>query len=224
MKTFPYLQDLCQMAAGHHILIITDWLKSSPGKATSHNAPGPGKYPLGRSETVMPSFYTQKRKLRQQVAIPSARPQLSGSCGDPKGSPDVRGSLQEPCTADSTCQTPGQLEFSPLYEEERKEALPLDSPFSGLHCGPNGDRASLPGRGLAGSHCRPACHGECAPAPGGYLSRHRVQRLPGPPQGRNPRPPPTPGVRTAGRAPEAQAASGILRNLQFSYRVRVTAR
>ncbi|CAI9154010.1 unnamed protein product [Rangifer tarandus platyrhynchus] len=39
----------------------------------------------------------------------------------------------------------GQMEFSPLYEEERKEALPLDSPFSGLHCGPKGDRASLRG-------------------------------------------------------------------------------
>ena len=163
----------------------------------------------------------KKRKLRQQVAIPAARPQLSGSCGDLKRSPDVRGSLQEPCTADSTCQTPGQMEFSPVYEEERKEALPLDSPFSGLHCGPQGDRASLRG---AASPARPACHRECAPAPGGYLSRHRVRRLPGPPQGRNPRPPPTPGVRTAGRAPEAQAASGMLRNLQFSYRVRVTAR
>lgn len=222
MKTFPTYKA-CQTAAGQHIVRITDSLKFSPGKVTSPNAPGPGRCPLGRSEAAMPPFYT-KRKLRQQVAIPAARPHLSGSCWDPKGSPDMRGSLQEPCTADSTCQTPGQIEFSSLYEEERKEALPLDSPFSGLYCGPKGDSASLPGRGLACSHCRPARHGERAPAPGGYLSRHRVRRLPGPPQGRNPRPPPTPGVRTAGGAPEAQAASGILRNLQFSYRVRVTAR
>lgn len=158
------------------------------------------------------------------MAIPAVRPQLSGSCRDPKGSPDTRGSLQEPCTADSTCQSPGQMEFSPLYEKERKKALPLDFPFSGLYSGPKGDRASLPGHCLACSHCRPARHGVRAPAPGGYLSRHRVRRFPGPPQRRKPKPPPTPGVRTAGGAPEAQAASGILRNLQFSYRVRVTAR
>lgn len=148
------------------------------------------------------------------MAIPAVRPQLSEAAGTPKEA-QILGSLQEPCTADSTCQTPGQMEFSPLYEKERKKALPLDFPFSGSTPVPRETvRVSWALPRLLALPPRPprsarSCPGRL-PVPSPRSAAPRTA------PGRKPRPPPTPGVRTAGGAPEAQAASGILRNLQFS--------
>lgn len=177
----------------------------------------------GRPEAASPPVYA-KRALRQQVVIPaSVSASATWSLAGPQRKPGRGGGVspQEPCTPDSVC-----AEGNPVPPSGKKERglSPPDSPLPGLDHGPRGDAAVLPGRGLACSHARPSRRGGRAPGPGGHLSRHRVQRLPGPPQEQNPRPPPTPGVRAAGLAPQARGTAGILRNLQFSYRVRVTAR
>lgn len=169
------------------------------------------------------------------MVIFTACPQRSGHLQDPKGSLDVE-SLKKPSIPDFPCQTPGLRGnlSPPIKKGEKWGSLPFGpSPFLPCPRSPSPRALSAPGK-----KCRPVPRGAAspprtpgparprgrAPALGRHLSLHHVRRLPDRPRIKRPQPPPTPGMRATGRAPQAQGAAGILRNLQFSYCVRVTAR
>lgn len=148
-----------------------------------------------------------------------------------KGSLDME-SLKETSTPDLAMSNSwAEGNQSPSYNEEKGGLSYLDLP-PGMTSLPGSESPIDTRRKGGGPVQRSAASPQALLAlppqrarsrPGSTCPLARFGGSPVAPGSNNPQPLPTPGRRAAGRAPQARGAAGILRNLQFSYSVRVTA-